>query len=124
MQATDDDMAKALTVVEGLLRAHKDLAGLFAVSGTGGPAIAKALSGNEFKALAGKIKVVAFDDLPETIEGIKAGVIHATMVQKPYTMGVLSIERLKGLIENKEQPKDIDTGVVVVTKENVGSYTK
>lgn len=124
VQSSQDDMAKAVSVVESILRSHPDLNGIVAVSAEGGPAIAQVLMSNEFKDRAGKVKVVAFDDLPQTLEGIKAGVIDATLVQRPYTMGRLAIEKLKGLIEGTETPKDIDTGVVVVTSDNLDSYTK
>ena len=36
--------------------------------------------------------IVAFDDLEQTKQAIDAGIIAATMVQRPFTMGVLSIQ--------------------------------
>jgi ribose transport system substrate-binding protein len=47
------------------------------------------------------------------------------MVQRPVTMGSLAVEHLVAQIQGQEaQPKDIDTGVTVVTKDNMTSYTK
>jgi ribose transport system substrate-binding protein len=41
------------------------------------------------------------------------------------TMGSLAVDHLVAQIQGKEsQPKDIDTGVTVVNKDNIGSYTK
>lgn len=123
-QGTDDDMAKALTVAEALLRSHPNLAGIFGTSAVGGPSVAKALGESEFAARKGQLKVVAFDDLAETVKGIEDGYIQAAMVQRPVQMGLLSVQWLKDLIEGKAQPKNIDTGVTVVTKDNLKSYTK
>jgi ribose transport system substrate-binding protein len=46
-------------------------------------------------------------------------------VQRPVTMGQLAVQHLVAQIQGSEaQAKDIDTGVTVVTKDNMGSYTK
>lgn len=125
LQGTDDDLAKGLAVAEAMMRAHPDLAGIFGVSATGGPSVAKALAEPEFSDRVGRLKVVAFDDLEDTKKGIADGYIQATMVQRPVQMGSLSIQWLKDIIEGKATDlKDIDTGVTVVTKENLNSYTK
>jgi ribose transport system substrate-binding protein len=69
--------------------------------------------------------VLAFDDLPDTLKGLKEGYIQGIMVQRPVTMGSLAVQHLVAQIQGKEtQQKDIDTGVTVVTKDNIGSYTK
>lgn len=123
-QGTDDDLAKGLSVAESMLRSRPNLVGVFGVSATGGPSVAKALAEPEFGARKGKLFVVAFDDLQETVKGIEDGFIQATMVQKPVQMGSLSVQWMKDIAEGKAQPKDIDTGVTVVTKANLKSYSK
>ncbi len=124
-QGTDDDLAKGVSVVETTLRAHPQLNGIFGVSQVGGPATAKVLNTKEFGAMKGKLEVLAFDDLPDTLKGLRDGAIQGIMVQRPVTMGKLAVEHLVAQIDGKDaQPKDIDTGVTVVTKDNIGSYTK
>lgn len=124
-EGTDDDLAKAVSVSEALLRGHPDLAGVFGVSQVGGPALAKVLATKEFSDRKGKMKVFAFDDLPDTLKGVKEGYIQGIMVQRPVTMGRLSVESLLAQIEGKGPgPKDIDTGVTVVDASNLDSYTK
>ncbi|SAL35188.1 periplasmic binding protein/LacI transcriptional regulator [Caballeronia cordobensis] len=124
-QGTDDDLARGVSVVETTLRAHPNLSGIFGVSQVGGPAVAKVLNTKEFGAMKGKLEVLAFDDLPDTLKGLKDGYIQGIMVQRPVTMGSLAVEHLVAQIQNKEtHEKDIDTGVTVVTKDNIGSYTK
>ena len=123
-EGTEDDLAKAVSVSEALLRGHPDLAGVFGVSQVGGPAMAKVLAQKEFSARKGKLKVFAFDDLPDTLKGVKEGFIQGIMVQRPVTMGKLAVEQLLAQIGGSGTPKDIDTGVTVVDASNLGSYTK
>jgi len=124
-QGTDDDLARGVSVVETTLRAHPQLKGIFGVSQVGGPAVAKVLNTKEFGAMKGKLEVIAFDDLPDTVKGVRDGSIQAIMVQRPVTMGKLAVEHLVSQIQGSEkQASDIDTGVTVVTKNNLGSYTK
>lgn len=124
-EGTEDDLAKAVSVTEALLRGHPHLAGIFGISQVGGPAVAKVLAENEFAADKGKVAVFAFDDLPDTIKGVKEGFINGIMVQRPVTMGKLAVENLVNQIKGTgDAPKDIDTGVTVVDASNLGSYTK
>jgi ribose transport system substrate-binding protein len=124
-EGTEDDLAKAVSVTEALFRAHPDLKGLFGVSQVGGPAATKVLAEQEFADRKGKLKIFAFDDLPDTLRGVKDGYINGIMVQRPVTMGHLAVQHLVSEIQGKEtDAKDIDTGVTVVTSSNIGSYTK
>ena len=124
-EGTEDDLAKAVSVTEALLRGHPHLAGIFGISQVGGPGVAKVLAEQEFASFKGKLKVFAFDDLPDTIKGVKEGFIDGIMVQRPITMGKLAVEHLVAQIKGTEtSPKDIDTGVTVVNANNLGSYTK
>ena len=124
-EGTEDDLAKGVSVSEALLRANPDLKGIFGISQVGGPAVAKVLAEKEFADRKGAVKVFAFDDLPDTIRGVKDGFINGVMVQRPVTMGKLAVENLVAQINGEEtSPKDIDTGVTVVTADNLGSYTK
>ncbi|WP_423228458.1 sugar-binding protein [Rhizobium tumorigenes] len=124
-EGTEDDLAKAVSVTEALLRGNPKLAGIIGVSQVGGPAAAKVLAEQEFADRKASVKVFAFDDLPDTIKGVKNGYIAGIMVQRPVTMGKLAVEHLVAQIKGTEtESKDIDTGVTVVNASNLGSYTK
>ena len=88
------------------------------------------------KRTAGGRELVAFDVNQDTLDGIKAGTIDATIAQKPFTMGYIG---LKGLDEvyhappkqlNKDYATDsfspypvfVDTGTSLVDKSNVDLY--
>jgi ribose transport system substrate-binding protein len=125
-QGTEDDLAKAVSVTEGIFRAHPNVKGIFGVSQVGGPGVAKTMQEKEFSQLKGKVKVFAFDDLKDTIKGVEDGYIDGIMVQRPITMGKLAVEHLYAQIKGKESipQSDFDTGVTIVNKDNLGSYTK
>ena len=124
-EGTEDDLAKAVSTTESIFRAHPALKGIFGVSQVGGPAVSKVMATKEFGAKKGAVKVFAFDDLPDTVKGVKEGYIQGIMVQRPVTMGKLAVEHLVDQITGKETaPKNVDTGVNVVTSQNLGSYTK
>jgi ribose transport system substrate-binding protein len=118
--ATDDDFAKGLDVCEAMLRAHPDLAGVIAVSMTGSVAMPKVLADPAF-ANRDNLVVVGFDDFEDTLKGIRDGYIHATMVQRPRQMGVYVIEGLHALATGGSA-KSVDTGITVVTLENIDTY--
>ncbi len=96
------------------------------------PDVAEVISRKQAK---GKV-VVAMDTDPGTLEGIRRGIIAATIAQKPYTMAYFGCEMLdmlfhqkpKSLLTNWAQdtrspvPAFIDTGATLITKDNVDSF--
>jgi ribose transport system substrate-binding protein len=122
--ATDEDLAKGLGVSEALLRAHPDLDGIACSSATGGPTLAQVIQGPEFSEI--RPVIVAFDDLQEVLDAIESGIIYATMVQRPVQMGKLSISESFRILTEGYVPECalLDTGVTVVTKDNLTTYTK
>jgi ribose transport system substrate-binding protein len=113
------DFATGVNKTEALLETYPDLNAIFGVSAYGAPVAATVL---KEQGKAGKVIVGGFDDLPETITGIKDGSVQYCLVQKAYKMGWLSVENLLDLMNNKKIPPVIDTGLIIVTKANVDSY--
>jgi ribose transport system substrate-binding protein len=99
------------------------------------PAVADVV--NRAKA-ADKVKIIAMDTDPGTIDWIKKKVISATIAQKPYTMayygtkllGDIHLNPTKPLAGNWSQnvfspyPVFVDTGTFIVNSDNVGSLTQ
>jgi ribose transport system substrate-binding protein len=73
-----------------------------------------------------QLTIVAFDDLKEVLDAIEADIIFATMVQRPVQMGKLSISESFRILTEGFVPECalLDTGVTVVTKDNLTTYTK
>ena len=80
--------------------------------------------------------VVAWDVNPDTLNGIKDGVIDSTIVQKPFTMGFIGLKALDEIYHDPPvqlskdfstdafapYPVFIDTGTSLVDKSNVDVY--
>lgn len=69
--------------------------------------------------LAGKIKFVGFDASPPLVAALKAGQIDALVVQNPRKMGYTAVKTLVAHLDGQPVEPRIDTGVVVVTRENM-----
>ena len=120
-QASNYDMSIALRLSENLLNAYgDDLEGAIDMGMDGGTAMYKTLK--ERKVPPGKLKIIGWSSLPDVVEGIKAGYIAASMCQNPYAMGYLSCYALKYYRDGKRPTvKAWDTGIKVLTKENMGT---
>ena len=55
---------------------------------------------------------------------LKQGYCDGLIGQRPYAMGTKSIDVLNDLTDGKEVPAVVDTGVDVVTAENVDQFLK
>ncbi len=69
--------------------------------------------------LAGKVKVIAFDSTLEEIDYMEEGVIQATVVQNPFSMGYLGVKIANDVLQNKSVPAFINTGSMVIDKSNM-----
>ncbi len=112
---SESDVAKGMQATEDMLTAAR-IAGIFAANEPGAVGAAQAL---EQKGLAGKVKLVAFDAAPSEIEALKKGTIQALIVQNPFRMGYDGVATALQVIKGEQVPKRIDTGVTIVTKENL-----
>jgi len=120
--AREDEQGKMdLTVnkTEALLQAHPSLKAIFGVSAEVCPGASAAL---KQQGRGGKIILAGFDDLPDTLAGIRSGVVSFCIAQRTYKMGWLSVEKLRDALQGKPLPKEIDTGVVIINKDNVDTY--
>jgi ribose transport system substrate-binding protein len=69
--------------------------------------------------LAGRIRFVGFDASPPLVEGLKKGEIDALIVQNPRRMGYEAVKTMVQHLNGEKAPAVIDTGVAVVTRENL-----
>jgi ribose transport system substrate-binding protein len=109
----------AVNKTEALLEAYPNLAAIFGVSAEAAPAASKVLKAQN---KADKIIVAGYDDLKDTLEGIKDGSVKFCVVQKTFKMGWLSVEKLLAATKGEQIEPLIDTGVIFVEKSNVDTY--
>lgn len=69
--------------------------------------------------LAGKLRFVGFDASPPLVRGLREGKIDALVVQDPRRMGRLAVTTLATAMRGGEVEPVIDTGAVLVTRENM-----
>jgi ribose transport system substrate-binding protein len=88
--------------------------------------------------MSSKVKIVAMDTDPGTIEWINKGVISATIAQKPFTMAYYGTKLLDDVHHHPAKPLSanwaenvyspyptfVDTGAFVVNKDNVASLSQ
>lgn len=85
--------------IRDVLEAHPDLACFVGMNARHGPILLQVLG--ELGKL-GQITLITFDDAPETLQGIEAGHIYATMAQDPYKYGYEAVATLAGLCRGDE----------------------
>jgi ribose transport system substrate-binding protein len=114
----DSDAAKAMSVTEDMMTAHPNLVGIFALSEPGAVGAAQAI---ESAGKAGQIKIVGFDASGEELNALERGTIQALVVQSPFNMGYLGVKAAIDAIEGRPVEKRIDTGVTIITKDNLNT---
>jgi ribose transport system substrate-binding protein len=126
------DAKVAQEQVSELIQKKEKIDGIICLEAAGGSGAAAALQSLN---IAGKLPIVAFDADPETLAWIDRGVIAATIAQKPYVMSYYGLKLLDDLHHSAvHQFKDwrtalappmpifVDTGTVVVDKDNLKLY--
>jgi ribose transport system substrate-binding protein len=67
----------------------------------------------------GAVKLVGFDTGTQSVEGLIRGDVQGLVVQNPMKMGYLGVMTIVQAIHKEKVPKRIDTGVVMITKDNM-----
>jgi ribose transport system substrate-binding protein len=104
-----------------LLRKHPDLSGVFTVNESSSLAMDKAL---KELGLHQKIAMVGFDSHPKVVQALKSGEVEALAVQNPFEMGYLGVKNAFAALEHNSYSKNVDTEVVLLTKENIDQFLK
>jgi ribose transport system substrate-binding protein len=115
-QYGNDTVETALQVTEDMLTKNAALDGLFACNAS---TSVGALQGLRSQSRTGDIKMIGFDTEKALIDGLKEGVIDSLVAQNPYKMGYEGVKAVLARLEGQEVPRRIDTGVNLVTKDNM-----
>lgn len=112
----------AFTQANDFMNANPDLVGIYVTAG--GPfGAAEAV---EKAGKAGKVQVVSFDFVDETMAYVKKGVIYATLGQDPFAQGHDPAVRLFNMLVGNVMPEcgRMVTKSDAVTKDNIDQYWK
>ena len=83
------------------------------------PTIAMAKALRDIGKAGGKVKMVGFDSGSQSVADLKNGDLQALVVQNPVKMGYLAVKTMVAHLQNQPVEKLIDTGVRLVTPENM-----
>ena len=70
----------------------------------------------------GSLVLVGYGDTKNILRYIKNGIIYGTVMSDPYKMGYESLKALVDIKEDNNASTFIDTGVKVITKENLTEF--
>ena len=116
-----DDVNKGVSVMEASMEAHPKLTGWVL---PGSWAIFTPPPGPFGSKKPGTLTVVAFDALPEELDYIRQGYVQVLLGQKLWGWGHESMRMLREIRAGKKVPEINDSGVDIVTKENVEAYAE
>ena len=118
-QYSQSDQVTALNQVTNMLASNDDLVGIFGANEPSAVGMGRAIAQ---AGLAGKIVAIGFDGNGVLQNFVKDGTLSAICVQSSYNMGFLGVKTAFDLaIGKKKATSYVDTGFLLVTKENIGS---
>lgn len=114
-----------------ILQKYPDVVGIFATDANSGVGVGNAVRDAD---RLSRVKIISFDIDKGTLDMVKSGIISATLAQGTWNMGYWSLMHLLHLNHQNKPiadwkhtdvplvPTYVDTGISVVTKENVDNY--
>jgi ribose transport system substrate-binding protein len=116
---------------QSILKDYPNLQGIFVSEANGGVGVGDAV---QLEKKVDEVKIISFDTDRQTLDMIGEGIISATLAQGNWNMGYWSLNYLFHLHHDLTEPQIlpssetaplptyVDTGITVVTKENVENY--
>jgi ribose transport system substrate-binding protein len=118
-QYSNADMPTALNQTTNVLQANPDLVGIFGANEPTAIGMGKAI---QQAGLSGKIVAIGFDGNQVLADMVKDGTLNAIAVQSSYNMGYMGVKYAYDVaFAGKTIPDYVDTGFLMVTKDNIDS---
>jgi ribose transport system substrate-binding protein len=109
-------MEKALQTAQNLLNRYPGTEGVFCSTQPTTQAMLRAL---EVAGKKDRVKVVGFDLNDVLLQAVRKGDIAGLALQDPFRMGYEGVRTSVAIIQGKSYPRKLDTGVKMITRENV-----
>lgn len=119
IQEDAGDMNKCMEVFSTMIDTYPEMNCIMGNEGGGAPGYAKILTE---RGLTDKITVLTMDDTEQNLAVVKSGEIYGLMAQDFFKMGYLGAQYAFDAAQGKEVPAMTDSGVTLITKENVDTY--
>ena len=108
----------AYTAAQNLLsRYGKEVNGVFCPNESVTVSVTKAV--RDIGKAGGRVKIIGFDTSVQSLRDLKTGDVQGLVVQNPVKMGYLGVMTLVEHLGGKTVEKRIDTGVALITSENM-----
>jgi ribose transport system substrate-binding protein len=114
-QVANFDRGQALNVMQNILTANPEIAGVFCQNDEMALGAVQAIKA---RGLSDKVAIVGIDGSPDAITAIKAGEMYATVAQQPDIMGQLGVASAVEILNGQTPSKQIDVPLKTVTKAN------
>ena len=120
--ATGAQTTNELSAIEAYYLGHQSVKGMVAVDGGSTQGLGTIM--DKYGLQAKGIHAGGFDLQPKTLQEVQAGNLDFTIDQQPYLQGFIPIMQLflYKLSGGLMQPSNTDTGLLFVSKSNVGPY--
>lgn len=115
-QVADFDREKAMSVMENILQANKEIDGLYAANDE---MLLGALEAIEAAGRLDEITMIGCDAIDDTLEVIKAGKVEATIAEPPFFLGKAILNTAFDYLEGKTVEPNVILDNSLVTKDNV-----
>lgn len=115
----NDNIETAKQQAAAIMQAHPNLKGWVACDAGGPIGIGQAI---KEAGKVGKVHLVGLDDLPEMLQLIKEGIADSSSASRPDMQGYWSVIALWQNRLGIKTPKYIDTGTVIITRDNLTTY--
>lgn len=123
VRTDETDHVKAKSNAADTLVKYPDIAGLVGLWSYNGPAILNAV---KEAGKVGQVKIICFDEEDETLAGVKAGAIYATVVQQPYEFGYRSVKLMAQILNGDQSGipanKQVIVPTLVIKKDSVEAF--
>ena len=119
VQPADSDRAKGQTVAENLLTANPNLKGIFCTNDE--MALGAA---NAAKSAGKQVVIVGFDATNDALMAIKEGTLSGSIAQFPTKIGELGTLTAAKVARGEKVDAFVNTGVEVVSKDNLDQFMK
>jgi len=125
IRTDDTDRARAKTNAADTLVKYPEVAAMVGLWSYNGPAILNAVKD---AGKVGQVKIICFDEEDETLAGVKAGAIFATVVQQPFEFGYQSVKLMAQILGGDKSAipasKQINVPTLVIKKDGVEEFIK
>ena len=115
----NDEIETARQQALSVLASHPDLQGYLCCDASGPIGIAAAI---KEAGKVGKVKVVSMDGIKPILDAIKEGIIDSSSATIPKMQGSMALLMLWQASLGIQLPQTVDTGIDVITQENVDKY--